>query len=333
MFLAKKNFSLLIVAIGFLSLSGLANNVAAAPTALGQGSCAKVINSNSAGGLAVRVNPSTNGYLVYRMPDGTKVRVTGSSITFGGYTWWPHAGMQRNGQAGRVAGWSAGSYLQETDCTGVPSYNSSTQLNASHLRRDGAWVNGFTLGNGSEPAIYMDTTLGKPGQFPLASTLTSSPSMRNKNLYESIIGLFAVGDNPQNRYAKDSYTYCNTFAGDVMRAMGVPLPIKSSSDPATKGAYDLYLWLLAGNNWTRIYPNSSSQDLNTLINHVNAGKPALAAYGTSSINAHIAVIRPQSLPSNWRDLRMAQAGATNSNNIALKDVWGTTTVPAFFIRN
>ncbi|MBK6326555.1 MAG: SH3 domain-containing protein [Chloroflexi bacterium] len=128
--------------------------------ALGQGSCAVVINSNASGGLAVRTVPSTSSStLIYRMPDGTKVRITGSSITFGGYTWWPHRGS--NG----ISGWSAGAYLQETsNCTGVSAYTAANQLSQQVKLRNGQWVAASNV-SGSEPVIYLDSILANLGSF------------------------------------------------------------------------------------------------------------------------------------------------------------------------
>lgn len=126
-------------------------------------------------------------------------------------------------------------------------------------------------------------------------------------------------------------TRCNIFAGDVMRAMGVPLPTKGNlgkgqgsanatyTDPMTAQAVLLndYLnkkikWVTSANDvgtlsdWEEVDP-TQPEGLQQLINHVNAGKPALV-----SDDGHIAVIRP-SQPSiqGWQDLIIAQAGATN----------------------
>lgn len=294
-------------------------NLSPVQAAIGQGGCARVYNSNSSGGLAVRVVPSTSGTIIRRISDGTVVRITGSSIYFGGYTWWPH----------NKGGWSAGSYLQEVSCSGQPTYSVSAQLSQYVQLTNGTTVIASNL-TGSTPVQWMNTTYGKPGQFPLAAPITSMPGMRSASLYQAIIYQFASQYNA--RYTPSGgWTYCNTFAGDVMRAMGVSLPVKSSSDPATQGATNLYNWLKQGNGWTRIYPNSNSADLTRLISHVNAGYPALVA-----TSGHIAVIRPYQTTgmTNFRNLRLAQAGATNSSNIALSTVWPSTPSGiAFFIRN
>lgn len=315
-----------VIVLGLLFFFGLVSvqaSVQASPTALGQGSCARVINSKSAGGLAVRVHPATGSTLIRRMADGTVVRITGASITFGGYTWWPHDG----GGGRNNSGWSASNYLQETNCTGKPAYTATNQLNQEVQLYTNTWAVASTL-NGSKYVKWTNSIYGKPGQFPLAAPITSRAGMRSANLYKAIIQQFAVGINP--RYARDNYTYCNTYAGDVMRAMGVPFPVKSGSDPATLAAAPLYKWLVAGNGWTQVNPRTAS-GMATLINHVNAGKPALAA-----TSGHVAVIRPQSTPSSYTYLYLAQAGATNSNSLLLRNAWTSSSswpTIKFFIRN
>jgi hypothetical protein len=74
------------------------------------------------------------------------------------------------------------------------------------------------------PAPGMDSTYGKPGQLPLDAPVKSNKSNRSAELYADVINQFGVGNNP--RYDKDNHTYCNTFSGDVARAMGVPFPQK-----------------------------------------------------------------------------------------------------------
>lgn len=126
-------------------------------------------------------------------------------------------------------------------------------------------------------------------------------------------------------------TRCNIFAGDVMRAMGVPLPTKGNlgkgqgnpnaaySDPMTAKAVLLndYLnkriaWVTSAtdpgvlSDWEEVDP-ATQEGLLRLINYVTAGKPALV-----SDAGHIAVIRPDQVNiQSWQDLIIAQAGATN----------------------
>ncbi len=70
------------------------------------GSCAVVINSNSAGGLKVRSGPGTSYSIVGYLSDGTIIKINGGPVNSGGYTWWQHD----------HGGWSAGLYLADSSC-------------------------------------------------------------------------------------------------------------------------------------------------------------------------------------------------------------------------
>lgn len=285
---------------------------ASAPDALSQGVCAKVINSNGSGGLAVRLHPSTSSTLLRRIPDGTVIRITGTSISFGGYTWWPH-----DGAGGRNnSGWSASNGLQETSCGSKPAYTASNQLSQEVQLYGGNWVLASRL-TGHSYLKWFNSYYGRPGQFPLAAAVTSKPGMRTANLYNAVIRQFAVGSNPRY-FPYQGNTFCNTYAGDVMRAMGVPLPVKSSNDPATITTGPLHTWLVQGNGWIQVNPRTPT-GLTALINYVNAGKPALAI-----TTGHVVVILPQSPPTNYLDLHVAQAGAENHNDILLRSAWSSS---------
>lgn len=123
------------------------------------------------------------------------------------------------------------------------------------------------------------------------------------------------------------------FAGDVMRSLGVPLPTRGelglgapgyeNSDPMTADVTTLNTWLLAGNGGWRRIDLSLQSDLDLLLEHVRAGKPALA-----SRSDHIAVIRPDQFleslsAARLGDLRVAQAGEKNSNSISLAKGFGS----------
>ncbi len=173
--------------------------------------------------------------------------------------------------------------------------------------------------DGSKPAPGMDSTYGKPGQLPLDAVVKSTPDNRDPYLYEDVINQFAVGNNP--RYAPDKWTYCNTFAGDVARAMGHPFPTKAEwglnpRDRATIAMPDLWRYFTdpkapiraAEQGWREIRVDN----LQELERYVNSGKMAVAV--TSD---HIAVIRPNQRITDLAHIRIAQAGATNANNIPL----------------
>ena len=164
--------------------------------------------------------------------------------------------------------------------------------------------------------------------------------------YRLVIDQFNVQYSHQTRYGRGGggirSSRCNIFAGDVMRAMGAPLPTKGElgvghgnqkyTDTMTANATDLFNWLNAGyGQWYRIDPNNPN-DLGRLLDQLKDGKPTLAV----DLN-HIAVVRPDHLPTiltleNLGDLRVAQAGAFNYNDRALRDVgYGDKFKPVFFV--
>jgi len=203
------------------------------------------------------------------------------------------------------------------------------------------------------PGPRPQITHGMQGMYTqIDAPIKNSPENRNPSSYLAVIDQFDVENSYPVRYrpdpnspnSGDADTRCNIFAGDVMRAMGVPLPTKGelgvghgpslNTDPMTANAEHLYNWLSSGNNgWRRIDVNNPA-DLELLRNHLRAGKPALA-----SDPGHIAVLRPDQLPDqlsipNLGDIRIAQAGAYNYNDVALRDAaYGTKFQPDFFIHD
>jgi WXG100 family type VII secretion target len=188
--------------------------------------------------------------------------------------------------------------------------------------------------DGTKPAPGMDSTYGKPGQLPLDAPVTSNVNNRSVGRYQDVINQFGVGNNP--RYTADgNYTYCNTFAGDVARAMEVPLPQKrefgmNPKDKATIGFPQMWQYFTdpnapvtaASDGWRE------ANNLTTIKDHVNDGKMAVAVN-----DGHIAVIRPgqgEEIKS-INDLVTAQAGATNSNDITLGEGFGSSPTPKIFI--
>jgi hypothetical protein len=174
----------------------------------------------------------------------------------------------------------------------------------------------------------------------IQAPIINTPNNRTADNYRLVIEQFESGYYSHARYQWDSYgTKCNVFAGDVMRAMQAPLPTKrdlgTSSGTETAGAVLLNQWLNGTKTWSSSYATgpengwikidvNSQADLNLLMAHVRAGKPALAS--TASPN-HIAVIRPdqdvsQLTKDNLGSLVIAQAGAKNFNRGRLSDVDG-----------
>ena len=155
----------------------------------------------------------------------------------------------------------------------------------------------------------------------------NSAEQRSLEAYKAIIEQFDVAYSYPERYqiggAGLQDTRCNIYAGDVMRAMGAPLPTKGElgqgagnskdTDPMTANAKDLNTWLnQEQQGWKKIDPNNPT-DLQLMHEYLLAGKPVLA-----SDPGHIAVVRPDNLPpqldaSNLADVHIAQAGKYNFN--------------------
>ena len=171
--------------------------------------------------------------------------------------------------------------------------------------------------------------------------IRSVPGQRHPELYSAVIDQFDVEYSHSGRYRpSEQYpdTRCNIFAGDVMRAMGAPLPTKGdlygTNDPMTANAGDIHNALERGwGGWRKIDVNNPD-DLRLLQEHLESGKPAVA-----SDPGHIAVIRPNGLPDqltiqNFGELHIAQAGARNLNDVRLGDAGlGTVFHPHFFIHD
>ena len=180
------------------------------------------------------------------------------------------------------------------------------------------------------------TVIKSPWSNLVDAPIQNAPGQRSASRYADVIDQFDLNSAElAGRYKKggsgNEDTRCNVFAGDVMRAMGVPLPTKGNlgkgqgdknstyTDPMTAQASLLndYLnqrlrWVTSAedsgrlSDWVEVKPTTQGE-LNRLVAHVQAGKPALV-----SDAGHIAVIRPeQSAVTDWHQLTIAQAGASN----------------------
>lgn len=197
----------------------------------------------------------------------------------------------------------------------------------------------------SSPPKITDPGMNSPWK-QINAPYKNSPEQRSLEAYVAVIEQFDVAKSYPGRYqiggAGLQDTRCNVFAGDVMRAMGAPLPTKGelgvgasgakNTDPMTANAKDLYKWLnREQQGWQKIDPNNPA-DLQLMQEYLLAGKPVLA-----SDPGHIAVVRPDSLPAqldinNLGDLHIAQAGAYNTSDIALSQAgYNTKFFPTFFI--
>ena len=169
--------------------------------------------------------------------------------------------------------------------------------------------------------------------------LRDSLAHRSADLYRLAITQFEV---THARYLPDSAgTKCNIFAGDVLRAMGTPLPTKNElpggygTGDITVGTPRLVSWFRnpheGGVRGWRWIDRNNSGDLALLLNAARQGYPAIAVSppppGQSA--GHIAVLRPdQDLTSlsasRIGDLITAQAGAKNFSRGKISDGWSSS---------
>lgn len=251
--------------------------------------------------------------------------------------WWPFGNKQSNAKSsGGGEGGSGGGSWGDTDKivdgksdeeVGEITTSAVTEKKEHEIQYDG-----------SEPAHGMDSIKGKPGQWQLDPVVKSDISNREANLYEDVINQFAVEEN--SRYDNDGHTYCNTFAGDVARAMGVPFPKKneytSQNCPSTigfneyKGGRDLWSYFTGNdqprNAQTDGWSELNFKDLSTLESHVNSGKMAIAItyYPTKDGKwaGHISVIKPNQTINNFESIAVASAGSKISNNSTIGEQFG-----------
>lgn len=138
----------------------------------------------------------------------------------------------------------------------------------------------------------------------------SAPGDRSAQLYDAVIDQFHVSSNP--RYEpRDGSTFCNTFASDVMLAMGRELPWGRANEIAA--------WLEGGgDSWIPV-SMYGAQDA------ANAGQPVLAAWSNPSGPGHLAVVRPGSVSAHGPTI--AQAGASNFDRGSAAEGFGSSRLP------
>lgn len=173
--------------------------------------------------------------------------------------------------------------------------------------------------NGKDPAPGTESSHWGQTNAPF----NNDSAHRDSKYYAAVINQFGVENNP--RYKQDNNTYCNIFAGDVARFMDVPFPTKgewsNKKDNMTIAIPELWRYftdnnapIRAANNGWRELPSSNLKSLET---HVNSGKLALILS-----KGHVAVVRPSQNISDFRSIKLAQAGAVNSNYISVGETFG-----------
>ena len=177
-------------------------------------------------------------------------------------------------------------------------------------------------------------------QFTNAA-IQNNPGYRSADAYLAVIKQFNVDSNPC-RYTfgceNAEYTRCNIYASDVMNAMGAHLPTKGelgvgqgsskNSDPMPANAEHTHAWLEEEQGgWRKLNP-ANPTDWEVLLDHVTAGKPALASHPD-----HIAVIRPDQpgglAAGDINGLHIAQSGAYNSSDTQLGAAFGRRNVDIY----
>lgn len=184
-------------------------------------------------------------------------------------------------------------------------------------------------------APYLTDWDSNPLNRSWQAPLSSDPTDRSALLYQQVIEQFEP--KRYERYQYDGLTHCNAFAYDVMRAMGTPLPSKEEAQliyreeltPATTAF--ILPWLVDGRGmqqgWLEAVDAQGAVDLQRIVEHVRAGKPAIAIrYSPIATDAnHIVVIRPDQPAEGVtaiQDLVIAQAGIANFARGRINDVAG-----------
>ena len=112
-------------------------------------------------------------------------------------------------------------------------------------------------------------------------------------------------------------TYCNQFAQEALRRMGVPYP--------TGNANAMNRWFNregAANGWRQV----SAEEAQRMVNE---GHPAVATWrNPTGVHGHIGVLRPGELPDG--SPRMAQAGGRNFNDGTVRQGFGRHE-PQYFV--
>lgn len=143
--------------------------------------------------------------------------------------------------------------------------------------------------------------------------------------------------NPDVNYRTDGrWTYCNWFAADVLKLLGVNVPRVNStaswnyynspvfgSQQKPWLAENLYTYFSAGGDgkWREV--NGADA-----VNKTNQGRVVVASIGIppGGSNGHIAIVVPGGSGSN---IRVAQAGLRNGKNLSVQEGFGNRT-PRYF---
>lgn len=157
--------------------------------------------------------------------------------------------------------------------------------------------------------------------YSLDAPVQSDESARSNVMLEAVIDQFDVARNPRYtpRTLPDSTkksTFCNIFAQDVARAMGVDLPWGNANTLVdylgSSEAADSGWWAVSG---------AEAQE------QANAGRLAITAWKNPGGTGHVQVVRPGSY-STSRGPTVAQAGATNYGSGTVTQGVGAARLPS-----
>ncbi len=172
----------------------------------------------------------------------------------------------------------------------------------------------------------------KDAWVPITPGITSKAGQRDPDLYNKVIDQFDVANH--DRYKKrNGFTYCNIFAWDVMKAMGVELPQRVDAKtkaprefPDVKGTVELNAngmadWLEdkgAEYGWVEV----SAEEAQAAANR---GEPTVAVWNNPGGIGHFQVVRPTQGNDKYNSntgVYVAQAGGSNFSYATASTVYG-----------
>lgn len=192
---------------------------------------------------------------------------------------------------------------------------------------------------GANPAIPIAPSIPVAPPLPDVKPITPPVSPSNPAMVQKIKDMIhSMNVTGNSRYLpKNGSTYCNIFAMDFCKKMGIPLP--EYLDWNKDGRIDDYLnanesisWLNGSYNkggvqtgpqlgWKTVTADQAAQ-------YASEGKVVVAGWTNpvASQPGHMAIVRPESTPGN---IQIAQAGGTNFEKGSITKGFGSRNVSYF----
>lgn len=160
---------------------------------------------------------------------------------------------------------------------------------------------------------------GKDRAFYLQDSdmpVVADPRYRSSEQIINVINYLNVGDSKNKRFWRDTATYCNIFAVDVMRALRAPLPHWLNKNEINANA--TFTWLSdSKNGWKAVSPSDAARA-------AKQGIPGVAVWkNPTGSSGHIAVIRPDTPDNRLDNPQIAQAGWVNYVSTDVETGFGT----------